>query len=69
MTLKMEKAIGDKNFKSRVFLEVLKRIWSLKAEEGRLKKTVSLFDNRTGDRENPLSALVSIQPFLQEGIL
>ena len=49
---KVEKAIGDKSFKSRGFLGVLQRIWSLKAEEEGLKKAVSLFDNWTGSKED-----------------
>ncbi len=48
----VEKAIGDRDFKSRGFLSALKGVWSLKAEERGLKEAVSLFDNWTGDRED-----------------
>ena len=49
---RIERAIKDKNFKSRGFLNALKRVWSLKAEERELKEAVSLFDNWTGDEED-----------------
>ena len=49
---RIEKAIKDKNFKSRGFLNALKGVWSLKAEEGKLREAVSLFDNWIGNRED-----------------
>ena len=49
---RIERAIQDKNFKSRGFLNALKGVWSLKAEEGGLKEAVSLFDNWIGNRED-----------------
>ena len=49
---RVERAIKDKNFRSRGFLNALKGVWSLKAEEGGLKKAVSLFDNWMGNRED-----------------
>ena len=49
---RIERAIKDKNFRSRGFLNALKGVWSLKAEEGGLKKAVSLFDNWMGNRES-----------------
>ena len=49
---RIERAIKDKNFKSRGFLNALKGVWSLKAEEGGLKEAVSLFDNWMGNRED-----------------
>ena len=45
----VEKAICDRNFKSRGFLATLKRVWSLTSEEKELKEVVLLFDNWTGD--------------------
>ena len=49
---RIERAIKDKNFRSRGFLNVLKGVWSLKAEEEGLKEAVSLFDNWMGNRED-----------------
>ena len=49
---KVERAIKDKNTKSRGFLNILKRAWTLKPSAEELKKTLSLFDNWTGDRDN-----------------
>ena len=49
---KVKKAIGDRSFKSRGFLNALKGVWSLKAEEKRLKEAVALFDNWTGNKED-----------------
>ena len=46
------RAIKDKNFRSRGFLNALKGVWSLKAEEGGLKETLSLFGNWMGNRES-----------------
>ena len=49
---RIERAIKDKNFRSRGFLNALKGVWSLKAEEGGLKEALSLFDNWMGNRES-----------------
>ena len=49
---KVERAIKNKRTKSRGFLNILKRSWSLKASAKELKKEISLFDNWTGDRDN-----------------
>ena len=49
---RIERAIKDRSFKSRGFLNALKRVWSLKAEEGVLKEAISLFNNWMGNRES-----------------
>jgi len=49
---RVERAIKDKDTKSRGFLNILKRTWSLKAEAGELKKALSLFDNWPGNKDN-----------------
>ena len=49
---KVERAIKNKRTKSRGFLNILKRNWSLKVSVEELKKALSLFDNWTGDRDN-----------------
>ena len=48
------KAIKSKQFKSRGFLNALRRAWDLRADEGELKKLISLFDTWTGDRGDDL---------------
>ncbi len=47
---RVEKAIKNSSFKSRGFLNALRKAWSLKADEKELKKLISLFDTWTGDR-------------------
>ena len=54
---KIQNVLKDKNFKSRGFLNALKEIWSLKAEEDVLNEAVSLFDNWTGDKGDLLLSL------------
>ena len=54
---KVEKAIKDRRTKSRGFLNMLKRTWSLKPNAEELKKILSLFDNWTGDRDNLMLAV------------
>ena len=49
--------LKDKNFKSRGFLNALRRVWDLKADEVLLNKVVSLFDNWPGDRDELLLSL------------
>ena len=49
-TPEVAKAIEDRRFKSRGFLNALRRAWDLKADEGELKGLISLFDTWTGDR-------------------
>ena len=49
---KVERAIKDKGTKSGGFLNILKQTWTLKPSAEELKKTLSLFDNWTGDRDN-----------------
>ena len=48
----VEKAIENVNTKSRGFLNILKRTWSLKADAKELKKALSLFDTWPGDKDN-----------------
>ena len=54
---KVERVLKDKSFKSRGFLNVLKGVWLLKAEEDVLKEAVSLFDNWPGDKNDLLLSL------------
>ena len=54
---KVSAVLKDKNFKSRGFLNALKRVWDLKADEVLLNKAVSLFDNWPGDRDELLLSL------------
>ena len=49
---KIKRAIRDKNFKSRGFLNMLKEIWSLKPDAEKLKKALILFKNWHGDKED-----------------
>ena len=49
---KVKRAIQDKTFKSRGFLNLLKEVWSLKPDSEKLKKAVLLFKNWHGDRED-----------------
>ena len=49
---KVERAIRDKNVKSRGFLNALKEVWSLKPDEKSLRKAISLFANWTGNKED-----------------
>ena len=49
---KVEKVLKNKNFKSRGFLNTLKKIWFLKADEALLGEAISLFDNWSGDRDD-----------------
>ncbi len=51
---KVDLAIQDREFKSRGFLNALKRSWSLRADEGVLNEALSLFDNWPGDRADLL---------------
>ncbi len=44
------KAVENRHFKSRGFLNALRKAWSLKADEKELKQLISLFDTWTGDR-------------------
>ena len=53
-TPEVAKAILDKRFKSRGFLNALRRAWDLKADEGELRELISLFDTWTGDRGDDL---------------
>ncbi len=53
----VERVLRDKNFKSRGFLNILKEVWFLKAEEDILNEAVSLFDNRPGSRDDLLLSL------------
>ena len=73
--LKIKRAIQDKNFKSRGFLNMLKEVWSFRPNAEELKKAVLLFKNWHGDREdltltvgNYLQATVSgmTEKFLKE---
>ena len=50
--LRVEEAIRDRDFKSRGFLNMLKRVWSLRAEAEELKEAVSLFDTWTGSSDD-----------------
>ena len=54
---KVERVLKDKSFKSRGFLNVLKEVWLLKAEEDVLKEAVFLFDNWPGDKDDLLLSL------------
>ena len=54
---KVEKALKDKAFKSRGFLNTLKEIWFLKADKALLNTTISLFDNWSGDRDDLMLSL------------
>ena len=54
---RMEKVLQDKSFKSRGFLNVLKEVWNLKADETLLNETISLFDNWSGDRDDLILSL------------
>ena len=47
---KVKRAIRDKNFKSRGFLNMLKEVWSLKPDAEKLKKILILFKNWPGDK-------------------
>ena len=47
---KIQRAIRDKNFKSRGFLNLLKEVWSLKPDAEKLKKILILFKNWPGDK-------------------
>ena len=47
-------AIKRKQFKSRGFLNALRRAWDLKADERELRELISLFDTWTGDRGDDL---------------
>ena len=49
---KIKRAIQDKNFKSRGFLNMLKEVWSLKPNAEKLKKALILFKNWHGDKED-----------------
>ena len=49
---RVERAIKNKRTKSRGFLNILKRTWTLKPSAEELKKALSLFDNWTGDRDS-----------------
>ncbi len=51
---KVDKVIGDSNFKSRGPLNALKSAWDFKADEGMLSEALSLFDNWTGDKDDLL---------------
>ena len=53
-TSEVAKAIEDRRFKSRGFLNALRRAWDLKADEEELKGLISLFDTWTGDRGDNL---------------
>ena len=48
------RAVEDRRFKSRGFLNALRKAWDLKADEEELKKLISLFDTWTGDRGDSL---------------
>ena len=50
--LKIKRAIQNKNFKSRGFLNMLKEVWFLKPDAEQLKKALILFKNWHGDRED-----------------
>ena len=47
---KVDLAIKSEDFKSRGFLNILKRCWDLKLDEGLLSEVLSLFNNWNGDR-------------------
>ena len=49
---KVKRAIQDKNFKSRGFLNMLKEVWLLKPDGEKLKKALILFKNWHGDKED-----------------
>ena len=53
-TPEVAKAIKDRRFKSRGFLNALRRAWDLKANEEELRELISLFDTWTGDRGDDL---------------
>ena len=50
--LKIKRAIQNKNFKSRGFLNMLKEVWFLKPDVEQLKKALILFKNWHGNRED-----------------
>ena len=54
---KVEKVIGDPNFKSRGALNALKSAWDFKADEDMLSEALSLFDGWTGDKHDLLMNL------------
>ena len=47
---KIKRAIQNKNFTSRGFLNMLKEVWSLKPDAEKLKKILILFKNWPGDK-------------------
>ena len=47
---KVDLAIESDEFKTRGFLNILKRCWDLKLDEGLLSEVLSLFNNWNGDR-------------------
>ena len=47
---KVDLAIKSDDFKTRGFLNILKRCWDLKLDEGLLSEVLSLFNNWSGDR-------------------
>ena len=49
---RVKKAIRDKGFKSRGFLNALQKVRTLKAEETCLNEAVALFDNWPGDKDD-----------------
>ena len=49
---KVERAIKDKRIKSRGFLNLLKRTWTLKPDREELKSALFLFDNWPGDKDS-----------------
>ena len=51
---RVERAIQSSSFKSRGFLNALRKAWSLKADEKELRQLISLFDTWTGDRGDSL---------------
>ena len=50
--VKVRRAIRDKNFKSRGFLNMLREVWSFRPHAEELKKALALFKNWPGDRED-----------------
>ncbi len=51
---KVDKVIGDSNFKSRGPLNALKSAWDFRADEDMLSEALSLFDHWTGDKDDLL---------------
>ena len=70
----VSEAIKDRRFKSRGFLNALKRAWDLKANEEELRELISLFDTWTGDRGDDLvlslgDYLWSVVPGMNKGVM